>query len=263
MRIKDLISEAPIDQFQTFNMDKEGTFTDQDKKMITRPERVEKARRYFENTPFVFNLFFVNVDLKGANILGVYDKFLNQFYTGRILTKQEVKNELGVEVPFSQNSISVVFLSNYADSAFPLTPWMMAHRFTHTIINDSPYDTISSDDPLVEEAVKRFQTHVKQFIHVVASNKDVNFTKFLTMKTARDNELSLEKIGGNDDIQEISQEMLSEFIIKGRIGFVIPDELSGQNSLNLVKLYKSAIDSINTSAKLLLKSCVGKIFVMP
>lgn len=250
MRIKDLISEAPIDQFQTFNMDKEGTFRDQDKQMVTNPARVERARRFFENTPFVFDLFFVN--LVGQTHLSRYkdmDSYTMEYfnalekYVGRTLSPQEVKHEIGIDINYNPKAISVIYLSNAAEEGkVPLTPWMIAHRFTHTILNDYPGEVLdyTQHTGQLKSAIDVYESAVKEFsdIAIKYTKEGWDFSHFLNMKSVKSG-LNITRSG----IEELSQELLSEYIIKGRITFTIPKELANRNGLYIVRDYKESTSS--------------------
>lgn len=270
MRIRDILSEVPIDQFQTFDMDKPGTFSDKDKEMVTNPVRVNKIKSYFENTPFIFDLFFVNrvgkkhLDQYKSKLAGHPSYFYTdtyysamEKYIGRSLTPNELEKELGIKINYNPRAITVIYLSNSAEvSLIPLTPWMIAHRFTHTVIKDDPNEIMFSGS--MSQAVDNFQTAVNRFIELAKKYQSVvNYTEFLTMKSARSNALNM-------TFEELEEELLTQFVIKGHVQFKTPQQLFKlPNGDKINQEFKAALDQINQFAKLLLKECVGKILVMP
>ena len=67
MRANEFITESTVDEmalakYQTMgDFDKPGPFTGPDKKLVPHAKNIEKATKFFENTPYDFRLFFSNI----------------------------------------------------------------------------------------------------------------------------------------------------------------------------------------------------------
>jgi hypothetical protein len=126
MKIRDIISEAPLADYQPLgDFTKSGPFTGADKKLVPHDVNQLKTAKFLQNTPYDFRLFFSNIPGTGRyseygpmnpeDVQKVFKQYAPQILNG------------------SQNAITIVFVGNKGDAKVPLTPWMMAHRFGHAI----------------------------------------------------------------------------------------------------------------------------------
>ncbi len=123
---KDSVDEMALAKYQTFgDFDKPGPFRGADKKLVPHPKNIEKATKFFEQTPYDFRLFFSNVP--GTGKYSEYGPMTPEQIT-QIFGQQATEIIQG-----SNDAINIVFVGNKGDRKVMLTPWMMAHRFGHAI----------------------------------------------------------------------------------------------------------------------------------
>ena len=120
------LDEMALSTYKTMgDFSKPGPFTGADKKLVPHPKNIEKATRFFEQTPFDFRLFFSH--LKGT---GKYSEH-------GPMSHDQIKQVFGQDaeeiINGSEDAITVVYVGNKGDAKVMLTPWMMAHRFGHAI----------------------------------------------------------------------------------------------------------------------------------
>lgn len=131
MKINEFIFEDTVDEMalQTYktmgDFSKPGPFTGADKKLVPHPKNIEKATRFFEQTPFDFRLFFSH--LKGTG----------KWSEHGVMSPDQIRKIFGQDaeeiINGSEDAITVVYVGNKGDAKVSLTPWMMAHRFGHAI----------------------------------------------------------------------------------------------------------------------------------
>ena len=124
---EDPIDEMALAKYQTFgDFDKPGSFTGVDKKLIPHPKNIQKATKFFEQTPYDFRLFFANI-----SGLGKYRE------TGPVSPEQirQIFNKEQADeiINGSEDTITVIYVNNVGDRKVMMTPWIMAHRFGHAI----------------------------------------------------------------------------------------------------------------------------------
>ncbi len=124
--VKRDIDEMALAKYQTFgDFTKPGPFRGADKKLVPHPKNIEKATRFFEQTPYDFRLFFSNVPGTG------------KYSEHGPMSPEQIKQIFGEQaseiIDGSEDAITVVYVGNKGDSKVMLTPWMMAHRFGHAI----------------------------------------------------------------------------------------------------------------------------------
>jgi hypothetical protein len=123
---KNDIDEMALSTYKTFgDFTKPGPFQGPDKKLVPHPKNIEKATKFFEQTPYDFRLFFSNMPGTG------------KYSEHGPMTADEIKKVFGPQADAilqgSEDQITVVFVGNKGDRKVMLTPWMMAHRFGHAI----------------------------------------------------------------------------------------------------------------------------------
>jgi hypothetical protein len=128
MRLRDIISEAPLADYQPLgDFSKPGPFRGVDKKLVPHPVNKLKTAQFFEQTPYDFRLFFSNISgsAEGNREYGIVSH-------GRVI--QTFGDEVAQQIiTGSESAITVVFMGNYGDAKVMLTPWVMAHRLGHAI----------------------------------------------------------------------------------------------------------------------------------
>jgi GNAT superfamily N-acetyltransferase len=152
---EDPIDEMALAKYQTFgDFDKPGSFTGVDKKLIPHPKNIQKATKFFEQTPYDFRLFFANI-----SGLGKYRE------TGPV-SPEQIRQMFNKEqadeiINGSEDTITVIYVNNVGDRKVMMTPWIMAHRFGHAIQagvrGKRTYSAWS-------EAVKHFFSQINQIL---------------------------------------------------------------------------------------------------
>lgn len=123
---RDTVDEMALSTYKTMgDFSKPGPFTGADKKLVPHPKNIEKATKFFEQTPFDFRLFFSNIPGTGK-----YSEY-------GLMTHDQILKVFGKEgqeiINGSEDAITVVYVGNKGDRKVMLTPWMMAHRFGHAV----------------------------------------------------------------------------------------------------------------------------------
>lgn len=230
MRYSELL-ETPIGNIEAHGMDYEGTFPAADRKLLTNPGHIEKIRRKFERTPFLFDLYFFNRSYADRYIR--HGRFTAHWlrdmerYHG-ITNPVSIKKLIGLDINPDANAITVIFLSNAnAESTINMTPWIVAHRIAHVI-------TTSQTVPIVFEK------------EIPGTHYEV--IDFMTMRSARtDNMLEGEE----------AVEMIAQYIMQGKVTLKVPDGLSSSIGHN-VAAHEA---EINKGIQQALKNSVGQMFM--
>jgi hypothetical protein len=126
MRATDFITEVPLQSYTPMgDFNKPGPFRGPDKKLVPHPTNILKTQRFLEKTPYDFRLFFSNIPGTGK-----YSEY-------GPMDASQLKEIFGEQadqiINGSNDAITVVFVGNAGDAKIPLTPWIMAHRFGHSI----------------------------------------------------------------------------------------------------------------------------------
>jgi len=125
-QIKDTLDEMALSTYKTIgDFDKPGPFTGADKKLVPHAKNIEKATKFFEQTPYDFRLFFSNIP--GTGKYGEYGP----------MTPDQIRKIFGADaeeiIQGSEDAITVVYVGNRGEAKVMLTPWVMAHRLGHAI----------------------------------------------------------------------------------------------------------------------------------
>lgn len=227
----------------------------------------EKLKLSWEKTPQTFDLyFFKNKGTRATREEGEVD--INY-----------LKN-LGINVPINPANITVVYTNNIGDEKMPMTPWITAHRFAHSIVRSKSvgrsyevkqsiirrdFSDLFEETFNINKGSPRFEPYLDKFIYSIA-----------TMRSATTN--SIPRFG------ELFHELLAQFLIEGKIRYkkTLPRSLSLQMawgrprdmvSTNVPKtdeIYLQELeyrleyfeDYHSNLMNQLLQDCVGKIFVI-
>ena len=135
MKIKDIITEAPITDYEPLgDFKKPGSFNDpRDKKLIQNPKHEQKLYKFFEKTGVDFRIFPVNYPgLRQFQERGaVTPQFIQQIFAKRPEIAEKILSDV------DSDAITIVYVSNTGTNKVVMTPWIMAHRFGHAIVADS------------------------------------------------------------------------------------------------------------------------------
>ena len=128
------VLEAPLTDYEPIgDFDKPGPFRNlADKKLAVHPTNIQKAFKFFEKTPYDFRIFPANVpgtskykesgEASAEKIKQIYGKDADKILNG------------------SDDAINIIYIGNSGDARAMFTPWIMAHRFGHSIQATNRYN---------------------------------------------------------------------------------------------------------------------------
>jgi len=273
MKIHDIISEAPIQDFKTIgDFSKNSSFRDpRDRKILTHQRTIDIIKKKFENTEVDFNMYFVNSLAAGKHSeLGT-------------VSLEWVTENLGEEVASAINSdsdaISVIFTNNKGTQRLVMTPWIIAHRIAHTFFRYK-----NREYNMMREAYGGFV----RMLSGVMSEYGINFpTSFdALMRDDRATKilmLFMNEVGNFNSARnkklvngfESLHEMFAQYLITGEVTFrPLPKVFGNRNMRFRLKADKDfEYDDIDHSLKMageylagdfsaVLHGSVNKIYVM-
>ena len=142
-----MISESPIADFQFIgDPDTPYTFDTNDLKAVRNQKWHAKLLKTFEKTPMPINIYLMNPrDNRFDNTATSFSREKDPYYILPRLTDldavagqyiaRDFQENFGFKPRDYQSSISFVFTNNYGDGKIALTPWIIAHRGIHAMMN--------------------------------------------------------------------------------------------------------------------------------
>lgn len=295
--------EMPAGALSTIgNFDKAHSFRHQnDRKLLTNPQYLEKIRGAFSKTPFLFDLYFVNKPGLGKylEVGQVTKEFVFAPHTpdGHLYGKGG--GGLGLdprEIQLNPEAITCFFTNNSGAERMPMTAWIIAHRLGHVISRVyGPAGKIAS--------YERLERYVSQKLEAVAEcygiSKNVrhdsyggygggyqsyddrqaaqrrsfeNGMRYLcheigTMRSARDKNLR--------NHFEMHHELFAQYLVEGNVAFnpaprAVPvayswgrPQLRSCRDLPTAQQYLDGLaGGYKAFADAVLHECQGRIFVM-
>lgn len=282
----DTLVEMPVSDYKTFgNFEKGSSFRSKaDRKMITSDKAIKNVHKKFGKTSYDFNLYFVNSAKANRHLeVGKVD----MAWVEKNLDP-EVAQALHQNSGIVNDSINVIYTNNKGDARVPLTPFMMAHRFFHSVrrsngMTDEHSAYAEAEKHLVSQIGQIMQYYGKQqfrpdkFAHDEQSRNSIRrdqlamlylFHHIATFKSARDKNLR--------DWFEILNELGAQYIITGGITFNPPPQCvqggAGQSRQNFcakredMEELTQSVDTLSRDMEMMindvLSSAVGNIYVM-
>ena len=122
------INEAPIGDIQTHgDFTKPGSFRQDDLSLATQ-KRQDKIRRVLQKAPIMIDLHFVNLKYPVDVITHIGpEKDKLGFVTPAMLM-----HNWGIEIEPKIDALNLVYVQNEGNDRVPLTPWIIAHRLSHS-----------------------------------------------------------------------------------------------------------------------------------
>lgn len=121
------VDEMALSKYTTFgDFTKPGPFRGPDKRLVPHPKNQLKTQKFFEKTPYDFRLFFSNIP--GTGKYSEHGPMSPEQI--RKVFPEDAANQI---IDGHDDSITVVYVGNKGDAKVMLTPWLMAHRFGHSI----------------------------------------------------------------------------------------------------------------------------------
>lgn len=248
--------------------------------ILTNPTGVEKIQRLWGKVDADFDVYVVRSS-KGWKYLEVGE-----------VPYEFLKNNLGLDIPYERDKVTLVFTNNKAAEKIPMTAWTMAHRFSHAAIKKGRMTTQHAsnmykiiDQRLTSIAEVAYGARISSGgyssygFSQVENNKDRVFRQLVrtlgTMKSARDNKIFR--------YAEFLHEAVAQFMITGKITLnhdlktVLPTRGFAwgkpQGHYNQVRNNGAAKDKLDTLidnlesdltfyAEDVIGSSIGKVYVM-
>lgn len=242
------ITEAPISDIHMMgdpesgaSFDRGTSFSDTDRKLISSPKGRAKIIRAFRNTPFDFQVVFMN----------------HQFHTNTDADNENVdaiavEQKAGIHKEWNgiegePGKIKVVMVSNLSPTSdkIPMTGWILGHKIGHSI---QDFITSTSWNGRVGKATANVCLLINDIYNSQYNYADTRFkhewspkqnafddlhgntVELMTMKSARNSKLT------NDF--EIFPEIIAQYLIKG---YVTMNVAQDKKDLALVKKLNQAI----------------------
>jgi predicted transcriptional regulator len=260
------ISEAPISDIVSQDMNREGTFRPEDRKKIQSPEWQERVYRLFQSSPFPIMLYLINgspenkITMTSKHFINRIDVSVDKVkdYVG-IMSKERAETILQHPMD-TEGKITAMMFHNEGSERVGLTPWIVAHRIAHMFLerNDRPAnESIRYMLFELQQHLNDLFTYLSRqpaFGHLkqLNSNDDI-LDMARTISTFRS-----ARTGNLRDSGEYGVELLAQFILKGKVTFSrswIDGDPEQQQSefneqeqaiINAAKLIKNKLTDIDT-----------------
>lgn len=284
MRANEFITESTVDEmalakYQTMgDFGKPGPFRGVDKRLVPHPKTQMKAQKFFENTPYDFRLFFSNIPGTG------------KFSEYGPMSPEEIQKNFGDQAPSiidgHEDAITVVFVGNKGDSKVMLTPWMMAHRFGHSVLAGARFERggFTAWPEAEKHFFKSINSMLAEYYGKAPGSKEGMSNDLTPAYNALFNAIGTQKSSRSGQIKrpyEFLHETLAQYLGTGHVTFnALPSNLGygseawGNPSkyLNIKPEYRDEQSRKDKAEKLardmeykfsdVISSSVGKIFVM-
>lgn len=253
MRYFELV-EAPIRDLEVHGMDKPGTFSDVDRRLLSNPAHIQKIRNQFESQTYDFDLYFINQT--GHSYLDKWGGFNGAFnddnsdHTGQS-DPAFLDTRFGLKLHPKSDTITVVYLSNANEiNSISLTPWIVAHRFAHALTENAK--TLS---PPLRRAMESLPSFAAGNLapDVPQLGTQLTLAALMTNRSAR--------MGMHSEFRE---ELIAQYLITGTIKLALrPDTplAHGVDRAYVEKRIGFIGRKIRQNIENILNECVGKIFV--
>lgn len=232
MKISDLIYEAPISDIVTHgDMDKAGTFRDDDLKKFRDPKWHVKVRNLFSRNPYDIKLYLINGFDKDHVRVNYFNGEEDSLYVGLNdltyggLHDEEFARFVLPDLPNEwQQSINVILFQNEGAGRVGMTPWMVAHRMVHAIMITDTHRDISK---LIKPATEKFVILMNDMLYEVRSiysilptiDKHMSLPLFVH-EMAKD--IAMFRSGRTDNLSNASEffvELFAQYITSGKVEF--------------------------------------------
>jgi hypothetical protein len=257
MRAYEILTEAPIGNFdligdfnQKGSFDKINNPDDVSKTLVQNPKAVQKIKSLWERVPQTFNFYIVNQPEKDYNVAGevwTYDSLKSP--------NTKLKQLVAGHIKYDPNAISVVYTSNFTSRTIPMTGWILAHRFLHTMqfgSLDTPDVDWAQTYKLIASKIWNLFSTIAVKVYGGSNNgeyKGVSASSFLqneakllinktfTMRSARN--------GWINTFLDVPNELFAQYLMTGKVTFnALPDSIDSRydRSVEADKHQKLAAD---------------------
>lgn len=277
--VESFLDEAPLADFGTFgDLEQEGSFRGDDLRAIRSEKWLTKVQTQFNHLRHPLNVYLYNgeggnVQIGDATVDARSLEHLNKFSGLQPLSV--VQGLIGKLPPDAENSITVILIENEGGGRVPLTPWILAHRIAHAILDGAGARRENYDEDLdrglrsartmfediIRKTIERYideEPYKKGFVSNSFQNSHnvAQVAKMIgTMRSARTGNLTN---GG-----EFFVELIAQVMTQGKVTFnvpPIPDDPAYAQKLGQRIAFQA--EDLTFSIKGLLEECVGKAFLL-
>ncbi len=262
------ITEAPIGNLEVYDMDQPGTFPDADRKLLTNPAHLQKIKRNFELNTFDFDMYFINQPDVSYTYPIPYDddpetKFKRpQAFTDRwyedledyagLVSPDILDIKFGMQIRPNPDAITVVYLSNAnEENSIPMTPWIVAHRFAHSLTDNKKSLTPELTSAL-REIPDRFSNLAPH--HPMFNGVSFNLLTLMTNRSARLGIMS----------EEYKEEMIAQYLITGSVKLAYPESKPLPDGIDRTMVnnqVRGISNRMTVAIDHIMDRCVGHIFI--
>jgi len=277
--------ESPIDDM-TFSGDwsRNSSYKNSDRKLLMNPKAQEKIKQQWIKTKFPFNIFFVNSP-EGNRFTnkGIVDIFWLAENMPKFYKEMDAAGKLDAEK--IDLAINIIYTNNKGSPKFPMTGWMIAHRFGHVLQHKHGHNTSNYLYEEMAQIIFRYVKDIFEIYNIPIKNSlrnsisalfssdnstNINLMRFFsvigTMRSARENMLS--------NSVEFFNELIAQYLLTGKVKFnKMPASFKGykgqtffcknQNDLDYIdRLLDNLADELNDIIEEIISDSVGEIFVM-
>lgn len=136
------------------NWNRNHGFRELDRKLLTSPRAIEKIEDRWRRSSQIFDIYLVNTPKSNkpeyTEVGPVDPEWLNA--------------SIGLDLEFADDAINIVFTSNKGIEGVPMSGWVMAHRFGHSL----RYGDRHRMNQKWEEIVKEIEEHLDRIIGAYA-----------------------------------------------------------------------------------------------
>lgn len=236
------------------------SFDSRDRALLSSPKGIQKIVRMFQNTPHVFEVFFINSDVFDAE-----DTDTNDTIDTHIKALGAGIRDRYAHIAGKKGVIRVVMIGNLSPISdkqtvkMPMNGWTLAHKIGHSIQDEIV--NRSGENTRIGKLAKEINDCLFDIFELVGgtdigarTNKFAysmsgtahNLIKRLTMKSARDGTL-------NNDF-EIFPEIIAQYLIKGSF------QINAQDGKD-AKILSDLEDIINNNITDIFHNLSGKVIV--
>lgn len=204
--INEALEEAPLGDFDVLGdrNAEHGSFSPSDQKAFNNPKWLKKVESHFSRVEQKINIYLYNAP-EGKFADGSTSA---ASYSGRLYGTERaefIKGALGVDYPRDEaEAINFYMADNEGADKFSLTPWILAHRLSHALLESR--DTNVSD----------FIRTSREVIREVQDNLSYRYDAFFTFKSAE----NVTRSG------ELIVDLLTQYIVQGRIKHKLAGDLT-------------------------------------
>jgi hypothetical protein len=142
MKSFEFLSEAPLVDYEPigdFSRPGQGGFRNEvDRKLATHPVNIQKIHTFLEKSPFDFRIYAINKPgTSRYSEYGVMDYDMFEKVFGK-----DIANKVYAD---AGDAITIAYVGNSGADREMFTPWLMAHRFGHTIQAGNRYSRANSN----------------------------------------------------------------------------------------------------------------------